>query len=253
MAGQARKHGRAAGSLSLGAAMIGAALLAALAWPGPLSADATAPAPGVITVRGEGQATATPDMVTLRISVNHAGETASAALQGASERMGRVLGAIADAGVEGRDVQTSGVSLYPRWADRPTGGTQSRAIVGYEAQNALSLRLRDLSRLGALLDLLVAEGADGLGGLVFGVADPDALQDAARRSAVQDALRKAALYAEAAGLGTGAVLRIDEAGTQAPAMPLLRGEAAYAPMDVPIAEGEVVFTAAVVLVIELTD
>jgi uncharacterized protein YggE len=151
--------------------------------------------------------------------------------------------------MEGRDLQTSGFSVQPVYSQPPRDYDPSQPfepkIVGYSVTNNLTLRIRDLDKVGALLDQVVTLGANSVSGPQFTVADPQPLEDQARRAAVRDALRKGALYAEAADVVLGPIFRI-EGGYVQPPQPFSPGisyrmEAAAAAPPVPIEGGELIF------------
>ena len=201
-----------------------------------------------ISVIGEGRVEAAPDMATISLGARHEAGTAAAALRASSEAVTAVLARLTGAGIEERDVQTSGLDISPRWSqrydNRPPG------ITGFVASNTVTVRVRDLDGLGALLDVLVGEdGANNLGGIGFGLQEPRAAQDAARRAAVADARARAELYAEEAGVSVGPVISIGETVPPAPVMRGVMMEAAMASdMPVPVARGELEITAQVRMV-----
>jgi uncharacterized protein len=127
-------------------------------------------------------------------------------------------------------------------------------MIGYQAGNDVRVRVRDLNRLGVLLDALVTAGSNQLQGISFAIDDTTALLDQARDRAVQDARRKAERYAAAAGVQVGRVLSISEAGAEIP-RPLMRMAAAEMDMgsSVPIASGEQELGVSVNVVYELED
>ena len=109
--------------------------------------------------------------------------------------------------------------------------------------------MRDLDKLGTVLEAALEDGANRLGGLNFGLRDPEPLMDAARAAAVADAMRRARVFAQAAGLTLGPVLRMHESGgVMVPDMPMLEMARAS---DVPIATGETALTARVTMVFAL--
>lgn len=212
------------------------ALLAGI-MAGQMAGAALAQAPGKITVTGTGEVAAVPDMATIILGVQVRGDTAAAALAANSERLAAVLARLKATGIADRDLQTSGLGLGPQ-LDYSRDGQPPR-VVGYEATNMLTVRVRDLARLGAVLDQAVADGANTLNGLSFGLAEPQAALDKARVAAVQDARRKADMMAQAAGVSLGAVLEMSESTGGGP-QPYFRG----APMAmeaaaVPVQGGEV--------------
>jgi uncharacterized protein YggE len=219
------------------------ALAFALALATTLPARAEPPVPQ-ITVTGEGRVDRAPDLATISLGVTTQGDTAAAAMAANSEGVAAVLANLAAAGIEPRDIQTSGLSLNPNWTGY--GSSATPQIDGYTAMNSVTVRVRALDGLGTVLDAAVQDGANTLNGLTFGLADPDPAMDEARIKAVADAQRRAGLLAGAAGVTLGPVLTISESfGTGAPA-PMYRMDAA-ASAPVPVASGEVSLVASVTI------
>ncbi len=204
-----------------------------------------------ITVSGEGRVSRAPDMAEMRLSVTALAPTAAAALAQASGQLAGVLKRLAAEGVAEADLQTTGLSLAPRWDTPPAGSGQVAKIAGFEAASTLTVKLRALDKLGGLLDAVVKDGANGFSGLSFGLADPAAAEDAARRAAVADAMHKAALYAAAAGVKLGPLEAIRDGGESRP-VPMLRA-APMAMAAVPVAQGELEITAQVTLVFAIAE
>lgn len=204
-----------------------------------------------IAVTGEGRVEAAPDMATLSLGVVTEGKTAAEALAANSGAVAAVIEQLKSAGIEDRDLQTSGLSLGPRY-DYSNNSGEAPKITGYMAQNMVTVRVRAIDTVGAVLDGAVSDGANSLNGLSFGLQDSAALMDEARRLAVADATRKAKLYAEAAGVTLGAVISISEPGGNQQPMPMMMAEAAFAKGgDVPVATGEVNLSASVAIVYEI--
>ena len=202
-------------------------------------------AEGRLIVTGEGAVDSVPDMATITMGVTSEAKTAREAMAETSEATAAVLEALTDAGIEARDMQTRDLSLNPLWDNRSSG---ERRIVGFQASNTVFVRVRDLDALGGVLDQVIQSGANEFRGLGFGLQEPGPALDEARRRAVAEALRKAALYAEAAGLTLGPVLELTESGgSPGPVMMERAGMA----MAVPIAGGEVTTNASVTMVFGL--
>jgi uncharacterized protein YggE len=217
---------------------LSAALALALSGPGAAE-EAKAPS---IAVTATGTVEAAPDMATLTLGVTTQGETAAAALAASSASVAAVMARLAEAGIEARDMQTSNLSLYPNWS-----GSDSIAptIAGYVASNQVTIRVRQLDGLGAVLDAAVADGANTLNGLVFGLADPEPALNEARKAAVAEARARAELLAGAAGVTLGPILQISEGGSWTEPAPMFRAE--IAPAGVPVAGGELGLTATVTI------
>ncbi|MFP4451709.1 MAG: SIMPL domain-containing protein, partial [Rhodosalinus sp.] len=130
-----------------------------------LAAPATAQEERTISVTGRGEVAAAPDMAVIGLGVVEEGETARAAMDAASDAAAAVLARLEEIGIAERDIQTSDLHLSPIWSNPGEG--QQRAILGFEASNQLTVRVRDLSGLGAVLDAVVSDGANRFGGLRF--------------------------------------------------------------------------------------
>jgi uncharacterized protein YggE len=210
------------------------------------AAAADAPEPPALVVSGEGESAAAPDIAEIVAGVVTQAPTAEAALAANSKAMRAVLDALAKAKVARADVQTQGLSVqpvrrpWPQQGEPPPAGPE---IVGYEVANSVRAVVRDLDALGAVLDALVRAGANRLDGVSFALADATAPADEARRRAVADARRRASLYANAAGVALGRVLRIEEGG--APVFEPRMARFATAAESVPTAPGTLAFHAAV--------
>jgi uncharacterized protein YggE len=206
--------------------------------------------PREIVVTGEGRVSAEPDMAVLSLGVTRDASTAKDAMDQTSAAVSEVLETLSDAGIEARDMQTSALSLSPRWDHSDRNGPPK--VVGYVASNTLSIRVRDLDGLGETLDRVIGSGANQMNGLSFTLSNPRPIEDSARINAVQDAKAKATLLAEAAGVTLGAVQTISEGFTGGPAPTLVRREAMMA-SDVPIAAGEVDVRINVAVVFAIKD
>jgi uncharacterized protein YggE len=230
--------------------------LAALS-PFAAAAAEDKPAPRLISLTGEGEVTAAPDMAVLSLGVISQDRTARQALFANTRAMTSLVDAMKKAGVAPRDLQTSGFNVNPKYSrPLPAPGGQPRApeIVGYSVRHTLSVRIRDLGNTGKILDTAVSLGSNTISGLNFTLAKPKPLHNAARKAAMADALEKAALYAEAAGVSLGPIRTITEAGGGRPPRPvaMARAEAAF-DGAVPIEAGELTFRAQVSVVWEIGE
>ncbi|MCX8509917.1 MAG: SIMPL domain-containing protein, partial [Rhodobacteraceae bacterium] len=126
---------------------------------------------GTITVSGEGQVATVPDMATVALGVTVNGDTAKAALDANSTALAAVIDRLKAAGIEARDIQTSGLSLGPLFDYSSTNGGPQK-VLGYSASNQVAVRVRVLDQVGAILDAAVSDGANTLNGISFGLADP---------------------------------------------------------------------------------
>ena len=216
------------------AAMLVAALCAFATPASAQSQDKIA----TMSLTGTGEVTATPDMAVVTSGVVSQAKTAREALTANTDAMTGLIAEIKSAGIEARDIQTNGFSISPRYAERRDSNgnwLEDRKIVGYQVNNGVVVRVRDLSRLGALLDAMVTKGANNIGGINFIVSDADKRRDEARTAAVADVKRKAELYAKAAGVRLGRILSIDEGNVSRPQpvmmMRAMKEDAAAVPVE----------------------
>jgi uncharacterized protein len=190
--------------------------------------------PAMISVTGEATVSVPPDLAQIEAGVTSEAKTAREASDANNAAMGKVLLALKGAGIEEKDYQTSRLSLQPESAPNRPGGPAT--IVGYRASNRVTVRLHDVSKVASVIDMLVAAGANDIGGINFTVSQTSKLLDDAREQAIADARRKAEIYAKAAGVTLGAPLSISEGGTPVP-IPYRRMAAGIAP-SAPVAQGE---------------
>lgn len=172
-----------------------------------------------LDLSAQGEVKAEPDIADLSVGVTSRGATAAEALASQRARMASTVAALKAEGVAAPDIQTSALSLNPQYSDEDRG---QRRLTGYEATNMMSARLRDLKRVGAVVDAVVAAGADRIDGLTFGIADPAPLQDEARRRAVRALQARADLYAQATGYRVKRLVRLGEDAAIEP-QPMMRG------------------------------
>lgn len=187
-----------------------------------------------VLVRGNGVVQSVPDMAVLSLSVMHQAPSAAEATKAVAKDARNVLDRLATFGVAEIDIQTTGLSLNPVY-DRRANDGRPPAVIGFSAANRMTVRARDLGRLGEMLDGLINAGANSLQGLSFDISDPAPLQKQARRAAVADALEKAEVYATAAGRELGEVLEISETSAASPS-PMMRAES-FMSDAMPIAAG----------------
>lgn len=191
------------------------ALAAAAVMAAPLAAHAEDVSERrAITVTASGEVAAVPDQARISSGVTTEAATAAEALSANSATMKKVIAGLKEAGIAAEDIQTSSFRVEPRYT-RPRDGEAPR-IDGYRVVNQVQVLARDLDRLGEVLDKLVSLGATDMGGLSFEVSEAETIRDEARKQAVANALRRAKLFAAAAGAEVGEVLLISEGGAEGP-------------------------------------
>ena len=196
-----------------------------------------------IMVNGEGRAELVPDMALLQLSVTRDADTARQALDANSAAMAQVIKALRDQGIAERDIQTSNFGIQPRYVypqPKAQGEREPPRIVGYTVRQGLNVRVRDLAKLGAIIDQSVTLGVNEGGNIMFTNDDPSAAIDKARAGAVQDATARAKTLASAAGVKLGRLLEISENTYDLAPAPMMRAEmmASDAAATAPVAAGE---------------
>lgn len=184
------------------------------------------PESALLSLTAEGRSNRVPDLAIFSAGVVTHGTKASEALSNNSRQMDRVVATLKRSGIADRDIQTSSISLSPRWnnpeADAQRIARETRQpyvpptepprIIGYEARNSVQVRVRKLSEMGDIIDKLIGAGANEVNGPSFTLDDQRAALDEARAQAVEIGKQRAELYARAAGMRVVRLLSMSEGG-----------------------------------------
>ena len=215
---------------------------------------------GSITIEGHGEVRAAPDMAVITSGVTTQGATAREALDANSAAMSELIEALKASQIEARDIQTSGFSVTPNYVysdERDDKGySLPPRIDGYQVSNTVTVTIRDLDAVGAVLDKSVTVGANTVNGVTFSVADPSPILDEARKAAFADAQRRAELYAGLADSTLEEIVSITEGQSFNPPQPYPmfdRAVAQAAAPAVPVEAGELTFSINVNVQWELDD
>jgi hypothetical protein len=225
-----------------------AVLLAAGAAAPALAAEAPPP-PRALRVTGEGRVTVRPDVALLLAGVESTGQDLGKVTRDAAAQMRKVVAALGEAGIPDKDVQTTrhDVQVEREWKNGRQG-----PIGGYTVSDEVRVTVRDLSKLGPVLDRVTAAGANALHSLAFQKEDPNPDRARALVAAYAAARVKADALAKAAGVALGEVLSLSEAGQAAPipmrGMVMARAEDAG---GTPVQAGEMEIAASVEVVFGL--
>lgn len=199
--------------------------LAALSMAMPAVAEAqTASAQQVISgtrldVSAHGEVKRVPDVAVISAGVTTQSVDAATAMRENAARMSRVLAALKRSGVADKDISTSSISLSPQYR---YNNNQPPVITGYQASNQVTVRFHDIGKSGAVLDVLVKEGANQINGPTLTLDDPDGARDEARIVAIKSARARADLYAGATGMKVKRIVSISESEGYAPQpMPMM--------------------------------
>ena len=183
--------------------------------------------PRGITVVGEGQASGQPDVAHVTVGIETQGPALQTAVDDNKTKMTALLDALKAQGLADKDIQTSNYSIYTERATPPVAAntTNSADQTIYHVTNQVDVTVRDVSKLGEVLDKAVAAGANNIYGVNFGVEDTAKLEADARAKAVADAKTRAADLAQLSGVQLGDVISVSEVVNGNP-LPLMRSAAA---------------------------
>jgi uncharacterized protein YggE len=214
---------------------------------GPATINQEAPAPlRTVSVTGSGQANLVPDIAYIYVGVHTEKPSAAESVAENNAQTQAMIQALKDFGIDTKDIRTTNFSIWPMDKFDPATGQPSGLKV-YTVDNTVYITVRDLAKLGDLLDTVIAAGANTVNSVQFDVADKDAALKQARADAVKDAQSKAQELAGVAGLALGEIQSISF--NESPIYPVMEGRggggaAAEAPA-VPIQPGQLTFSVTV--------
>jgi uncharacterized protein len=234
--------------VATGIALALAAPLAAQG-PGTGNRESDSDVVPVLTVSGMGEARVAPDEATVRLGVVAQAATAKGAQEQVNRTAGAVLEAIRKQGVKAEDIQTSGLSLSPLYS-QGRNENQAPKITGYQANNTVTVRIDDLTKVGPVIDAGLGAGANTLDGVEFGLRNDEAARAQALADAAAKARAKAETLAKALGLRLGAILEVAEGGVSISPPPYPKvGRVAMAELSAqtPVSAGQVGVEASVTI------
>ena len=191
-------------------AIVAGVILSAIANASATSTQASETgSPRTITAVGTGSASASPDVATAQIGVETQSASPEDATRENEERMKTVVEALTAAGIDMKDIQTAYYSLWAEQRYDPEKGQPTGEYI-YHVSNSLSVKIRALSKVGAILSEAVEAGANNISGVSFSIEDTSALEMEAREKAVADAKARAESLAQLSGVELGEVVLVSE-------------------------------------------
>lgn len=160
-----------------------------------------------LELSARGEVKRVPDVAVISTGVVTQAADAASAMRDNAARMARVVAALKRAGIADKDISTTAVSLMPQYR---YNNNQAPLITGYQASNQLTVKFREIARSGAILDVLVKEGANEINGPNLVLDNPEAALDEARAAAIRTARARADIYAAAAGMKVKRIIAISE-------------------------------------------
>ncbi len=168
-----------------------------------------------ITVSDKGEVYAKPDLALTDFSVITEKKTVAEAMSENAEKMNAVIDFIKEQGVEDKDLKTTGFNIYPRY--EWYGVTQfypqgRRVLVGYEVQQSLEVKIRDMEKIGDIIQGATDAGANQVGDLQFTIDNQDEFKKQARGQAIEKAKNKAEELASQLGVKLVRITNFSESG-----------------------------------------
>lgn len=210
---------------------------------GVLSACQPVPAassvqPRSISANGQGEVFLTPDIAYVFIGVHSQNKNVSDALKDNNGKAQAIASTLTNQGIAPKDIQTSSFNVFPQQQYGPQGETTGELT--YVVDNTVNVTVRDLTKLGQLLDTVIGSGANSINGIQFDIKDKQQAQVQARQMAIDDAKKQAGEIAKAAGVQLGSVTNVSVSTNPNP-VPLFEGKgvaANAAGSQVPVSSGQ---------------
>ena len=223
--------------------LVSSALMAASAVPAFAQAAEQQP---TLSLSASADVRVDPEFASVSSGVVTRAETAQAAVRANADAMSGVFQSLRRAGVDSDDMQTSQLSVSPVYADRREPGQIELNIIGYEARNTVTAKVRDTDRVGQVIDAMVAAGANNINSVSFGAENTDEALNQARRNAIASLLDKAALFADAGGFELCGIRRMGEDYARAPQPVMMSARFAEdSGASTPVSAGQLTLTASV--------
>jgi len=177
-----------------------------------------------ISVSAEGEIFAKPDIATMSFGVQTKSyKEAVEATTAGTEKMNAVMAVFAELNIDEKDIKTTQYNLKPVYSWPKDEGV--RVLSGYELYQAATVKIRDLAKIGEVIEAVSAAGANQVGNINFTIDDTDELQMQAREEAIANAKDKAQAIADAAGISLGKIINIYESSNP---QPMYRNDFSYA-------------------------
>lgn len=160
-----------------------------------------------ILVTGSATVQSPPDLATLQVGVQSFAETAQQATADNNLKVEKIITSLKNKGLTDKDMETNSFNISPQ---REYKNNKPPVVIGFNVTNMLAIKIRDLDRVGELMQATIDNGANTINGLTFSIEDPTPLRQKARRAAMEDALSRAEILAEAIDVEVGKPISIQE-------------------------------------------
>ena len=160
-----------------------------------------------ILVTGSATIQSSPDLATLRVGVQSFDKNVEQAVNDNNTKIENIISNLKNKGLTEKDMETDQFNISPQ---REYRNNNPPIVVGYNVSNILTVKIRNLESLGEIMQATVGSGANTINGLSFSIEDPNPLRQKARGLAMEDALSRAEILADASGVEVGKPISIQE-------------------------------------------
>lgn len=235
------------------AVLLGGVLFTTIAKGGPVRTAEASDFDRRITITGSAEITLEPDMCRLVVGVQSEGATGSEAQRKSDVVISAMVARLLSLGLKQADVKTVGFNLYPVYDYRPYDSKEPPKLepIGFRSHQRLQVTVRDLAKVGAVIDECIAAGANSIEDITYGLADTSEARKQALSKAVADAKAKADVIAQAMGVRVIEITSVQEHGVdygfyKSPSAYMERADGAGGAMPMP---GEVTVRASIGMVV----
>ena len=168
----------------------------------------TATTTNTVSFSGEGKVVSKPDIAKVQLSIVTDALTSKAAQDENSKKSKAVTDYLKKQDISDKDIKTTGYNIYPQYKYPQYGGQPT--ITGYQVNQSMEVKIRDLDKVSAVLDGVVAAGTNQVNGLSFEIDNPEELKAEARKKAIEDAKEKADELEDQLGIDLGKIVNFSE-------------------------------------------
>src|SRR3990167_7993 len=168
----------------------------------------TATTTNTVSFSGEGRVVAKPDIAKVQLSIVTDALTSKTAQDDNSKKSKAVTDYLKKQNIDDKDFKTTGYNIYPQYKYPQYGGQPT--ITGYQVNQSLEIKVRNLDNVSNILDGVVTAGANQVNGLSFEIDNPEALKTEARAKAIADAKKKANELQSQVGISLGKIVNFSE-------------------------------------------
>ncbi len=174
----------------------------------------TAATTNTVSFSGEGKVVMKPDIALIDLSILTEATTSKAAQDENSKKSKSLTDFLKKQGIEDKDIKTTGYNIYPQYyyPPYPTVDTRGPRITGYQVNQMIQVKVRDLEKVNTVLDGVVSAGVNQVNNMQLTIDEPEKLRDEAREKAIKDAKTKADALEDQLDIDLGKIVNFIENG-----------------------------------------